>query len=309
MRVVVALGGNALVGRSGKTTYKGLVLAIKRTVRQLAFLVRRKHEIVLVFGSGPQVGALVLQNELAKNKVSPMPLDVLDAQLQGEVGYMLEQALSNELKSIGVRRPVVSVLTQTVVEKKDPAFRNPSKPIGPFYSRKEALSMGKKGLSVTEDAGRGYRRVVPSPNPIKIVESKVISSILGIGAVVIAVGGGGIPVVETKKGFLGVEAVVDKDLAASRLGIEIGADLLVILTAVESAFLFFGSKKQKPLKKASVSEAKSFLLQNHFAEGSMKPKIIASCKFVSATKKIAIITCPGKLSLALTGKAGTVIVP
>ena len=309
LRIVVALGGNALVGQSGKTTYKGLVLAIKSTVRELAFLARQKHEIVIVFGSGPQVGALVLQNELAKNKVSPMPLDVLDAQLQGEVGYLLEQALSNELKSIGAHKAVVSVLTQTLVDKKDPAFKNPSKPIGPFYSKKEAFFMEKKGLSIIEDAGRGYRRVVPSPRPIKIVESKAISSILGIGAVVIAVGGGGIPVVETKNGLSGVEAVVDKDLAASRLGIEIGADLLLILTAVDSVFLFFGSKKQEPLKKTSIKDAKAFLLEGHFAEGSMKPKIIASCEFVSASKKSAIITSPKKLSLALKGKAGTRITP
>lgn len=308
MRIVIALGGNALVKGKGETTYKGLVFAINQTVKELAFLVRKKHEVVIVFGSGPQVGALVLQNELAKNKVAPMPLDVLDAQLQGEVGYLLEQALSNELKRVGVRKPIVSVLTQTLVDKKDPAFNNPSKPIGPFYSKEETQRMQRKGFSVIEDSGRGYRRVVPSPLPLKIVESKVISSILKMGTIVIAVGGGGIPVIETEKGLLGVEAVVDKDLAAARLGMEINADLLLILTAVDSAFLFFGSKKQKRLRKATVTEAQSYLSQKHFAPGSMKPKIIACSNFAAETKKPAIITSPKKISYALKGKAGTLIV-
>ncbi len=307
MKIVVALGGNALTTGSGKVTLSGLKKNIKKAVKSLVLLARQKHGLAVVFGSGPQVGALLLQNELSKKHVSAMPLDVLDAQVQGQLGYLLEQALLNALSSSRIKRAVVSILSEVVVNPADSAFTHPSKPIGPFYSKKQAMALKAKGLDIIEDAGRGFRRVVASPRPLKVVEAKTINRLLDSGTVIIAVGGGGIPVIKQKNALSGVEAVIDKDLAAASLAVSVKADRLIILTTVDNAFLFYRTKKQKAIKKISVKEAKKFLKEGHFEAGSMKPKIAAAILFAQKTGKKAIITSPKKLALALKGKAGTIV--
>lgn len=303
LRLVVALGGNAISDKSGRTDYAVLVRNIKRSVRNLSSLLK-KHECAVVFGSGPQIGALLLQSELSKKIVPPMPLDVLDAMQQGWIGYLLGTAIANEVPG----KMVVSVLSQSLVEKNDPSFRAPSKPVGPFYSKKEAKILSKKGFVFFEDAGRGYRRVVASPVPLKILESKTISYLLEKNTIVLCAGGGGIPVVKKGNSLQGVEAVIDKDLAACRLALEVRAKKLIILTTVDNAFVFFGTKNQRPLGKISAKEAKRFLKEGHFAKGSMEPKIRAGIMFAESGGE-TIITSPKNLSLAMQGKAGTIIVP
>ena len=239
---VVALGGNAL-SSSGRVTYKDLQKTITHTSKLLVEFVKKNYSVVIVFGSGPQVGALLIQNQVAKKAVAPMPLDVLDAEVQGELSYLLEQSLQNELKKAKIKKSVISIVTQVFISKKDPALQHPSKPVGPFLSKTEALQLQKQGYTVKEDAGRGYRKVVPSPKPIKIDEVQIIKNLVK-KSVVIAAGGGGIPVYEEKGKTKGIEAVIDKDHTASLLATSIKADELIMLTAVPYVYKNYKKKQQ-----------------------------------------------------------------
>jgi len=305
MKIVVALGGNALTKKGEKGAYKELIKNIKKTSKNLIDIIK-DNKVIIVSGSGPQVGALVLQNELSKKKVPEMPLNVLDAELEGELGYMIELALNNELKKS--KRKSVTVLTQVLVDKNDKGFKNPTKPIGLFYSEKEAEKLRKKGFKIIYQVGKGYRRVVASPKPLEIIEINQIKDLMEKGNIVIAAGGGGIPVYRSDKGLKGIDAVIDKDRASSLLAGNIKADLLLILTDVDKVALNYKEKNQKFLNKLSVKNAKKYLKEGHFKEGSMKPKIEASINFLENGGKKVIITSISKVKESLKGKNGTLIV-
>lgn len=303
--LVISLGGNAL-SSSGKVSYGDLFSTIQKTSETIAACVQRKEHIAIVFGSGPQVGALILQNELAKKQTPPMPLDVLDAEVQGELGYLIEQALQNVLQKKKIKKPVVSVLTQVIVDKDDPAFKNPSKPVGPFLTKEQALQLQKKGVAVKEDAGRGWRKVVPSPLPKKIDEAVLIRRLVK-EAIVIACGGGGIPVVAEQGTLKGVEAVIDKDHASALLGNSIDADEFWIITSVPYVYLNYGKRNQQAIHEMSVDEAQAYLKEGHFLPGSMQPKIEAAVRFLEQGGKKVFITDPQHLHEAVKEKCGTFI--
>ena len=282
---------------------------VKKTCAHIAEISRRGYEMAVVHGNGPQVGRIVLAGEAARDVVPPMPFDVCGAMSQGYIGYHIQQALKYALSSRGRNYPVVTLATQVVVDRSDPAFANPTKPIGPFYSRQEALRLEEeKGYVMREDAGRGWRRVVASPMPRRIVEIPAVR-LLWDHAVVIACGGGGIPVVENPDGTLeGVAAVVDKDFAAELLAEEVGADALLILTGVEKVAIRFGTPEQQDLDHLNLAEAARYLKEGHFGVGSMLPKVEAAMKFVRANPdKRAIITSLDRCLDALDGKTGTVV--
>ncbi|MGH2347998.1 MAG: carbamate kinase [bacterium] len=308
---VVAIGGNSLIRDESNPDVQGEIEALRETCRHLGAMLSRGWDIVLTHGNGPQVGFNLLRSELAAAVAPPLPLDVLGAQTQGSIGYLIQQILGNELRSRDIRKRVVTIVTQTLVDRNDPAFHRPTKPVGPFYERDEAerLRAGRR-WEMIEDAGRGWRRVVPSPMPLEIVERLVIKGLVFQSIVVIAAGGGGIPVVRRPDGALeGVEAVIDKDFATSLLAQAIGADLLLISTAVERVALNYGKPDQEDLARLSVEEAKRYLSQGHFPPGSMGPKVLASLRFVEATGAEALITSPEGIRRALDGRTGTRIVP
>ena len=306
---VVAIGGNA-VNRPGEpATAENMIKNLSETAKYLVEMLD-SFEIVITHGNGPQVGNLLLQQEAAKDIVPPFPLDVNDAQTQGSLGYMIALTLQNELIRRGINRDVAAVVTRIVVDENDPAFKDPTKPVGPFYSEEEAKKlMEEKGWKMVEDAGRGWRRVVPSPWPLDVVEKEVIKTLVEKDTIVIAAGGGGIPVVREKDGTLrGVEAVIDKDRASALLAIELDVDMLIILTGVEKVYLNFGKPDQKPLDVLTIEEARKYLEEGQFPRGSMGPKIEASIKFVEETGREALITDMATLKEALEGKTGTRIV-
>ncbi len=306
---VVAIGGNA-VNRPGEpATAENMIKNLTGTAVYLADMLD-SFEIVITHGNGPQVGNLLLQQEAAKDVVPPFPLDVNDAQTQGSLGYMIALTLQNELIRRGIKKEIAAVVSRLVVDENDPAFKEPTKPVGPFYSQEEAEKLMKeKGWNMVEDAGRGWRRVVPSPWPLDFVEKEIVRSFLNSGVVAIAAGGGGIPVVREKDGTLrGVEAVIDKDRASALLAIELDVDMLIILTGVEKVYLNFGKPDQKALDVLTTTDAKKYLEAGEFPKGSMGPKIEASIKFVEETGKEALITDMTKLKEALEGKTGTKIV-
>ena len=302
--IVVALGGNAIITSKEEVTYKNLLKNIKKSCKNIIPILKN-NQMVITFGNGPEVGYLAKQNEEAK-VVSPMPLDVLGAESQGLIGYLLEEQLLNELRNRKIGKPVVNILTQVLVNEKDKSFKNPSKPIGSFYTLKEAGILVHKGYNVIEDSGRGYRRVVPSPEPIKIIEFETIKKLVK-DTIVIACGGGGIPVVKKGKKLIGVEAVIDKDKASSCLAKSINAKTLLILTGVDYVYLNYNKKKQKVLKKLNVKEAEKYLNGGQFGKGSMAPKIEAAIDFLKYGGKKVIITSTSKAQKALNGKAGTLI--
>lgn len=308
--LVIALGGNAILQPGQKGTFEEQIENVKITCKGIADLIEKGYRVVLTHGNGPQVGNILIQQEEGKTKVPAMPLDVCGAQSQGLIGYMFQQSLSNELSRRGLGKTVVSLITQTVVDPEDPAFRNPSKPVGPFYTQEEAKRLAEeKGYVVKEDAGRGYRRVVPSPDPKTIVESKAIKALVEAGVIVICTGGGGIPVrLSVREGtseISGVEAVIDKDLGAERLAHEVKADLLMILTDVEVVYLNYKEPNQRALREVTVAQAKEFLAEGHFRAGSMEPKVKAAIRFMENGGKRAIISSLEKLNEALEGKTGT----
>ena len=310
-KMVVALGGNSIIPAEKQGRIEEQIELTRATMAHVAGLIKAGHLVVVTHGNGPVVGNIVVRNELSKDVIPPMPLDVCGADSEGGIGYMIQQALQNQLHAMGIEKDVYTIITQVVVDANDPAFAHPSKPIGPFYKRPDAERMaGEKGWTIVEDSGRGYRRVVPSPVPLDIVEWKAIERAIASGAIVIAVGGGGIPVVRSGDGTLrGVEAVIDKDRASSVLARELRADTLVILTEVEKVAVNFGKPDQRDLDVVTVREARAYLAQGEFAPGSMGPKIEAAIEFLEAGGQEVIITRPALLSEAMKGKRSTRIIP
>jgi len=310
MRAIIALGGNALQAEGQPATAECQLKTIRSTAVHLANMIESGNQIVIVHGNGPQVGRLVVQNECAKQVTPSMPFDVCGAMSQGMIGYHIQQALGEELKKKNINKSVVTLITQTVVDKNDSGFRNPTKPIGPYYKKDEAENLSQeRGYVMMEDSGRGYRRVVASPDPKKIVEIDTIKRLVNAGQVVISTGGGGIPVIEKEDNSLeGVAAVIDKDLASARLADELDADILVILTAVEKVAINFGKPNQKNLDVITVNDAEKYIKEGQFGTGSMLPKIRAAIKFVTANpSKKAIIASLESAKNALLGNAGTII--
>ncbi len=306
-RIVVALGGNAL----GKTPEQQLEL-VKGTAKPIVDLVEKGYEVIIGHGNGPQVGMINLAMEFSANKGGGtpfMPFPECGAMTQGYIGYHLQQALGRELRARGIERDCVCLVTQVVVDPKDPGFENPTKPVGGFYTREEAARISReKGWRFAEDAGRGYRRVVPSPTPLRIVERGAVEKLVAAGAVVITVGGGGIPVVERDEGLEGVAAVVDKDRACALLARELHADRLVILTAVERVCLHYGRPEQRELAELTLDDCARYLAAGEFAPGSMQPKIEACMDFVGAGGGTAVITSLERAAEALEGRCGTRII-
>jgi len=307
MRIVVALGGNALLRKGQKGTYYEQFENAKRTAKFLASIIEKGYELIITHGNGPQAGNLAIQNDLAKDKVPPMPLDVINAETQAQIGYMLQQSLINELNKRGIKRTVVALVTQVVVEKDDPAFNNPTKYIGPYYYDENEVNrlIREKGWIIKKDPRGGWRRVVPSPEPIDIVEKEVIIKLLEQGIVCITVGGGGIPVIKENGKYKGVEAVIDKDLASSLVARIVRADVLLILTDVEYVYLNYKKPNEKPLKKVTLKEIEKYYDEGHFLPGSMGPKILGAIKFLRAGGKIAMIGHLEKANQVLEGKTGT----
>ena len=305
--LVIALGGNAIKSAKEKGTSKEQFGNISRTTAHLSKLVKEGYRVLVTHGNGPQVGTLLVQHDAAKDLVPALPMDVCGAQSQGQIGYMISQTFRNHLVSLGIEKPVATIVTQTEVNANDPAFENPTKPVGPFYKESDVKALEAQGFTVVEDSGRGYRRVVPSPKPKKIIEIDAIKQLLEEDSIVIASGGGGVPVVRKDNVLAGVEAVIDKDLSGELLAESIGADSLIILTDVERVAINFNTPKQKNLDKITVAEAEKYVIEGHFAVGSMGPKVAACIKFVKASGKTALITSPHSVLEALEGKAGTLI--
>ncbi len=308
-RVVIALGGNALEDKSLPTTAESQLQVVKKTSEYLAEISCAGYEIAVVHGNGPQVGRILLATEAAKDITPAMPFDVCGAMSQGYIGYHIQQGLKLALAKRNRNLPVVTVVTQVVVDKNDKAFQNPTKPIGPFYTEEEAKKLSEeKGYTVKEDAGRGWRRVVPSPMPRKIVEIGTIKT-LWDSTIAITCGGGGIPVIENEDGSLeGIAAVIDKDLAAERLAEDMDADILMILTEVEKVSINFNKPNQEDLSHLTIKEAEQFIEEGHFAPGSMLPKVLAAVNFAkSKPGRKAVITSLYKAEDALAGNCGTVI--
>ena len=309
--IVIALGGNSLIRPKEKGTIEEQFANLQQTSEQLLELLASENRIVITHGNGPQVGNLLLASEAARDIVPPLPLDVCGAATQGLMGYMIQQTLANSLREKGQIHNITTVVTQVIVDKNDPAFKNPSKPIGPFYDANQAQKLRQeRGWEIIEDANRGYRRVVPSPKPVNIQQARIISSMLDAGEIVVAVGGGGIPSVRQEDGSLhGIEAVIDKDYASCRLAIDINADVLLILTAVEKVYRDFGRPSQKALDHLNMNEARQLLAEGHFAKGSMEPKIRAAIEFLEQpdeqVQREVIITLPHTAMAALQGKTGT----
>ena len=308
-KLVIALGGNALQTKNSAPTAEAQLEVVKNTCEHIAELSNLGYEIAVVHGNGPQVGRMVLAFEAAKDVVPPMPFDVCGAMSQGYIGYHIQQALKYAINKRGNNYPVVTLATQVIVEKNDPAFQNPTKPIGPFYTEEEANNIAsEKGYVMKEDSGRGWRRVVASPLPRKIVEIDAVKKLWDT-TIVVTCGGGGIPVIENSDGTLeGVAAVIDKDYAAELLAEQVDADILMILTEVEKVAINFGKPNQENLSHMSLAQAAQYVSEGHFAAGSMLPKVQAAIKFVRANPdKKAIITSLDNAVSALAGETGTVI--
>ncbi len=306
--MVIALGGNALLRYGQRGTFEEQLNNARITARQIVKLIERGYKVVITHGNGPQVGAILLQQELASDQVPPMPLHACGAMSQGLIGYMIQQSLINELRAQGIRVPVATVVTQVLVHKDDPAFENPTKFVGPWFSEEMAKKKMAEGWVMKYDVGKGWRRVVPSPDPIAQIEAEAIKRMVESGIVVIASGGGGVPVVDD--GVLrGIDAVIDKDLAGERLATLLGANLFIILTDVEKVALNYKKPNEIPIDEMDDEEAERYYKEGHFPPGNMGPKVLASIRFVRNGGKMAIITKLDKLLDALDGKTGTKIVP
>lgn len=307
--ILVAVGGNALIRAGERGTLEEQMSHAADCMGRLAGLIASGAPLLITHGNGPAVGNLVIQMECARESVPAMPLFIADADSEGWIGFMLQQSLYNHLRETSPERGVVSVVTQVVVDAADPAFNKPTKPVGPFYSKADADSLKlSRGWDMAEDAGRGWRRVVPSPRPLRIVEAESIRRITLSGDIVIAAGGGGVPVVEDAGGLLaGIDAVVDKDLASSLLARQVGAKRLIILTSVDCVYMDYGRVTQERIAAMSVSDAKAHLETGIFPSGSMGPKVLAAADFVECGGESAVITSPERLDDALAGVAGTTI--
>lgn len=308
---VVAVGGNALIKDKAHKTVQDQFDAAKDTMAHIVDMIEKGWDVVVTHGNGPQVGFILRRSELARHELHEVPLDYCGADTQGAIGYMFQKALYNEFNRRGIQKDVATVITQTIVNKNDPAFQNPSKPIGSFMEEAEAKTRANQdGWTVVEDAGRGWRRVVPSPIPERIVEAPVIDTLVKAGIIVVGVGGGGIPVVEDENGKLrGIDAVIDKDFGSCLMALNINADLFVISTAVEKVALNFNTHDVKWLDQMTVAEAKQYITEGHFKPGSMLPKVQAIIKYLENGGKKALITDPEHIGEALDGKTGTWIVP
>ena len=309
---VVAIGGNSLILDNKHPDVPHQWDAVRETVRNVADMIEAGWTVVLTHGNGPQVGFILRRNELAAHEVHPTPLDLINADTQGSIGFMLQQALDNEFFQRKIDRQCITLVTQVRVAVDDPAFTHPSKPIGGFMDEVQARKFEADGWQVVEDAGRGWRRVVASPEPVEIIEEKAISQAVQFGWIVVAVGGGGIPVVRNPKGELrSVYAVIDKDRASSLLASSIDVDLFLISTGVEKVAIHFGKPEQRDLDSMTLAEARRYMAEGHFAPGSMKPKIEACIRFLEQSRKpdpVALITNPPNLGRALHGGTGTRIV-
>lgn len=312
---VVAVGGNALIQDDRRNSIPDQYTAVMESVKHIIDMVESGWDLVLTHGNGPQVGFILRRSELASNEVSPVPLDYAVGDTQGAIGYMFQKALHNELARRGIQKPVITLVTQTLVSQHDDAFANPSKPIGAFLDEATARERQQQlGWTLMEDAGRGWRRTVPSPTPLAIIEHDTIAHLVRQGYIVIACGGGGIPVVRDGEQLKGVEAVIDKDLASALLASQLSADLLVIPTGVEKVAIHFGTPQQQWLDAISVTDAQTLLQEGHFGVGSMQPKIEAILDFVNASQKqgkgaSGLITSPQALKAALAHQSGTWITP
>lgn len=309
-KIVIALGGNALQKAGKPATAQAQLEVVEKTSEYIADIIEAGYNVVLAHGNGPQVGRIVIQNEYASSQTPAMPFDVCGAMSQGMIGYHMQQGLSKVLRKRGNNTCVATVVTQVVVDKNDPKFLAPSKPIGPFYSEEEAKKLAaEKGYSMKEDAGRGWRRVVASPMPVEIIELDAVKCLVDNGFIAITVGGGGIPVIRDEAGDLvGTAAVIDKDLASEKLAEDLDCDVLVILTAVEQVCINYGKPDQKALSALGIDDARKYMAEGHFAPGSMLPKIEAAVKFVESRKgRKAIITSLDKAVEALAGNAGTTL--
>ena len=306
-KIVIALGGNAL----GNTPLEQLEL-IKNTSKNIVDVILDGYDVVITHGNGPQVGMINLAMEVSheKSNTPDMPFAECGAMSQGYIGYHLQQSIQNELLKRKIRKNCITVITQVLVDDKDEAFKNPTKPIGSFYTKEEANKIAKeKGYVFKEDAGRGYRRVVASPNPVKIIENKVIRDLVNKRNIVIAAGGGGIPIIKKRNGYQGIDAVIDKDKTSAKLAIDLNADIFLILTAVEKVSINFGKENEQKLDLLTVKQAKEYMKNDEFKKGSMLPKIEACIDYVTHKKDgQAIITSLSKLKDALLGKTGTIIV-
>ncbi len=310
-KVVIAIGGNSLIPDADHTTVQDQYMAAAETDDHIASLVEQGWDVAISHGNGPQVGFILRRSELASSELHEIPLDYCGADTQGAIGYMLQQNLVNDFRQRGIKKHVATVVTQVEVDVNDPAFSSPSKPIGSFMEEEEATRRrDNEGWDIKEDAGRGWRRVVASPAPKRIVELEVIRQLLDAGVVTIAVGGGGIPVIANESGDLeGIAAVIDKDLASALLASQVDADLLLISTAVEQVALNFGTPEQRWVDKFTLAEVKQYLEEGgHFAEGSMAPKMRAVVQFLEAGGKEALITNPQNIERAMAGETGTRIV-
>ncbi len=307
---VIAIGGNSLITDKKHPEVSHQWDAVRETCRHIADLAEDNWNVVVTHGNGPQVGFILRRNELAAHEVHTTPLDLIGADTQGSIGYMLQQALSNELRLRGINRSVNTLITQVLVDRRDSAFDNPTKPIGSFLEETQAREFEKEGWQVVEDAGRGWRRVVASPEPLEIVEQGAVRSMIKAGYLVITCGGGGIPVVRNDMGELrGIDAVIDKDRASSLLAQILRADLFIISTAVEQVAIHFNTPEQENLGRMTLAQAQKYLTEGHFAEGSMKPKIEAVMQFIHNGGPRALITDPPNIKRALQGETGTWIVP
>jgi len=306
---VVAVGGNALVKDKNKQTVEDQFDAARDTMGHIAEMIKAGWNVVLSHGNGPQVGFILRRSELSLHELHPVPLDYCGADTQGAIGYMFQKALNNHFEEKGMGKQALTVVTMVEVDKNDPAFQNPTKPIGSFLDEETAKERMKSGKTFVEDAGRGWRQVVPSPKPMRIVEVDAIKTLVDAGFVVVASGGGGIPVVEKDGGgLIGIEAVIDKDFASALLAETIKADLLLISTAVEKVAINFNKPDVKWLDKMTVAEAKQYIAEGHFAPGSMLPKIQACIDFLEKGGEKALITDPENIPRALRGETGTWIV-
>ncbi len=307
---LVAFGGNAMLPEDQRGLQAEQMRNAERAAELMVHIVRKGYDLIIVHGNGPQVGNLLIQMEDASNKIPPYSLDVCDAMTEGSMGFMLERALVNELRRRSIDKEVASLVTQVLVDKDDPAFGKPTKPVGPFYSKFRGQQLTReKSWTMVEDAGRGYRRVVPSPRPIDVVNNRVIRELVEAGRIVIAAGGGGIPVILNGNGlYEGIEAVIDKDYAASLLAREVKVDLFIILTAIERVYVDFGKPGQREVPVLTVAEARQHLADGQFPPGSMGPKIRAAVEYIEAGGREVLITKDTHLKAALINRSGTRIV-
>lgn len=307
---VVAIGGNSLIKDKNHQTVPDQYAAAQETCQHIADLIQQGWDVAITHGNGPQVGFILRRSELAAHELHEVPLDFCGADTQGAIGYMLQQILYAEFHQRKMKKQAVTVVTQVLVDKDDSAFEKPNKPIGTFMDKETAQRRESDGWHIVEDAGRGWRRVVPSPIPRQVIEAPAVIRLLNEGFIVITVGGGGIPVIADEQGNLkGVAAVIDKDRASALLAAAIGAKLFFISTSVDKVYLNFGKPNQETINKMTVSEARRYLKEGHFAPGSMQPKIESVISFIEQGGELAIITSPENMARALEGKSGTRIVP